>query len=303
MPPTVRFGLNVDPHAAGVPVTERIAGIADDAGLELVGVQDHPYLADHLDTFALLAWLAGRTRSVRLFPNVANLPLRPPAMLAKQAATIDALSDGRFELGLGAGAFTDAIAGMGGPRRARGPARSALSEAVDIIRASWAGRRYAHAGEHYALPNVRPGPRPAHDIGVWLGVTGPRAVRLVGAKADGWSVSMAYLPPARLSELNAAITAAAEEAGRDPAALTRLYNVAGRITDGGRGGAGESVPESEPGSVQGPPGLWVDTLARLHAERGMNAFVFWPDGDRERQSRRFAEEVVPAVRARLADGP
>jgi alkanesulfonate monooxygenase SsuD/methylene tetrahydromethanopterin reductase-like flavin-dependent oxidoreductase (luciferase family) len=302
VPPTVQFGLNVDPHAAGVPIAERIAGIADDAGLDLVGVQDHPYLADHLDTFALLAWLAGRTRSVRLFSNVANLPLRPPAMLAKQAATIDVLSGGRFELGLGAGAFTDAIVGMGGPRRARGPARAALSEAVDVIRASWAGRGYSHQGEHYALPSVRPGPRPAHEIGVWLGVLGPRSVRLVGAKADGWSVSSSYVAPARLTELNATITGAAEEAGRDPAALVRLYNVAGRITDGGPEGAGESVPADEPGAVQGPPRLWVDVLSALHVERGMNAFVFWPDGDRERQSRRFAEEVVPELRARLAAG-
>ena len=112
----VKFGLNVDPNTGGLPIAERIAAIADASALDLVGIQDHPYNADFTDTLTLITWLAARTRQVHLFPNVANLPLRPPAMLAKQAATLDVLSGGRFELGLGAGAFPDGIAGMGGPR-------------------------------------------------------------------------------------------------------------------------------------------------------------------------------------------
>jgi alkanesulfonate monooxygenase SsuD/methylene tetrahydromethanopterin reductase-like flavin-dependent oxidoreductase (luciferase family) len=95
MPQPVKFGLNVDPNTGGLPIAERIAAIADDSGLELVGIQDHPYNADFADTFTIIAWLAARTRNVHFFPNVANLPLRPPAMLAKQAATIDVLSGGR----------------------------------------------------------------------------------------------------------------------------------------------------------------------------------------------------------------
>jgi alkanesulfonate monooxygenase SsuD/methylene tetrahydromethanopterin reductase-like flavin-dependent oxidoreductase (luciferase family) len=290
--PPVRFGLNVDPHAAGVRAAERITAIAEAGGLEYVGVQDHPYKADFLDTFTLITWLAGRTSSVRFFPNVANLPLRPPAMLAKQAATIDALSGGRFELGLGAGAFADAIAGMGGPRRSPGPARAALSEAIDIIRAAWAGEPYHHEGEHYAVPGARPGPRPAHDIAIWLGATGPRALRLLGARADGWSVSSTYVPPERLPELNAVITESATEAGRDPGAIVRLYNVAGLITDTG--------PDDSQGTFRGPVTHWVDTLTRLHTEHGMNTFVYWPARDRERQSHLFAEEIAPAVRKRLS---
>jgi alkanesulfonate monooxygenase SsuD/methylene tetrahydromethanopterin reductase-like flavin-dependent oxidoreductase (luciferase family) len=132
-------------------------------------------------------------------------------MLAKQAATIDVLSGGRFELGLGAGAFHDGIAGMGGPRRTVAEARQALSEAIDIIRASWAGGPSRYAGQHYQVPDARPGPRPAHDAGIWLGVTGPRAVRLAGAKADGWSVSAPYVPPPRLAELGGILTESARE--------------------------------------------------------------------------------------------
>jgi len=170
----------------------------------------------------------------------------------------------------------------------------ALSEAIDIIRASWAGEPYSYQGSYYQVPGVRPGPRPAHDIGLWLGVVGPRAVRLVGAKADGWSVSAPYVPPERLPELNEIITSAARDAGRDPATITRLYNVMGLIT-----------PEDRD-AFNGPVERWAETLVTLHTESQMNAFVLWPSGDRERQSRLFAEQVVPAVReslARLAPPP
>ena len=82
---------------------------ADRLGLDLIGIQDHPYQRRFLDTFTLLSWVAAVTERVRVFPDVACLPLRPPAVLAKAAASIDLLSDGRFEMGLGAGAFWDAI--------------------------------------------------------------------------------------------------------------------------------------------------------------------------------------------------
>jgi alkanesulfonate monooxygenase SsuD/methylene tetrahydromethanopterin reductase-like flavin-dependent oxidoreductase (luciferase family) len=282
------FGLNVDPNTGGLAIAARIADIADSGGLEYVGIQDHPYNADFVDTLTLITWLASRTRTVHLFPNVADLPLRPPAMLGQQTATIDVLSGGRFELGLGAGGFPDAIAGMGGERRTPGVARRALSEAIDILRATWAGEQFRFEGTYYQVPGLQPGPAPAHPIGLWLGVTGPRAAALVGAKADGWSVSAPYVPPDRLPELNGIISDAARAAGRDPEQIVRLYNVMGLISPDDRG------------PFQGPAQRWVETLTSLYTEYQMNTFVFWPSGDRERQSRVFADEVVPAVREALA---
>jgi alkanesulfonate monooxygenase SsuD/methylene tetrahydromethanopterin reductase-like flavin-dependent oxidoreductase (luciferase family) len=284
----VRFGLNVDPNTGGLSIAERIAQIADVNGLDYVGVQDHPYNSTFIDTFTQLTWLAARTSHVHLFPNVANLALRPPTMLAKQAASIDVLTSGRFELGLGSGGFREAIAGMGGPLRTAVQARGALSEAIDILRAAWAGQPFYYRGKHYRAPSVQPGPRPAHEIGLWLGVIAPRSVSLVGTKADGWSVSAPYAPPARLPELNHIITTSAQQAGRDPDAIIRLYNVMGLIA------------ETDRDAFHGPVTRWVDTLTRLHTDYEMNAFVFWPTGDRERQSQLFAEQVVPAVREALA---
>ena len=284
----VAFGLNVDPNTDGLATAARIAAIADTSGLEYAGIQDHPYSPDLVDTLTQITWLAAHTNQVHLFPNVADLPLRPPAMLAKQAATIDILSGGRFELGLGAGAYHDGIAGLGGPRRTTGQARQALGEAIDIIRASWAGQPYSYEGQYYQVPQAQPGPRPAHDIGIWLGVSGPRAARLLGAKADGWSVTANYVPPERARELGDIITDAAAEAARDPARIVRLYNLMGLIT-----------PASQD-LLHGPAGQWIDTLAMLYTDVGMNTFVYWPDEDRERQSSIFAEEIAPAVRMALA---
>ncbi|HXJ26382.1 MAG TPA: LLM class flavin-dependent oxidoreductase [Streptosporangiaceae bacterium] len=286
----VRFGLNADPNIGGVAIAERITAIADSHGLELVGMQDHPYNDGFLDTFTLLTWLASKTASVHFVTNVANLPLRPPVMLAKQAATTDVLSGGRFELGLGAGAFWEGIAGMGGPHRAPRTALESLSEAIDILRAFWAGEPFGFRGQHYQAPSVRPAPKPAHGIGIWLGVRGPRAVRLAGAKADGWMVSSPMVTPDLLAELNEILTEGAEETGRDPAAITRLYNVMGLITSENKD------------DFNGPVERWVDTLTSLYTESGMNAFIYWPSGDRERQSRMFAAEVVPAVRSALGQG-
>ena len=81
--------------------------------------------------------MAARTGRFRLSGNVINLPLRPPAVLARAAASLDRLSGGHFELGLGAGAFWDAIEAMGGRPLTPGQAVEALGEAIDIIRAVW----------------------------------------------------------------------------------------------------------------------------------------------------------------------
>src|SRR5919198_2227788 len=113
----LEFGVSIVPAVDELDAARAIVRAAEAGGLDLVGIQDHPYQRRFLDTFALIATLLAETERLRFFPDVANLPLRPPAMLAKAAASLDALSGGRFELGLGAGAFLDAIDAMGGPRR------------------------------------------------------------------------------------------------------------------------------------------------------------------------------------------
>src|SRR5699024_4655079 len=208
----VQFGVFPTPRADSVQRLFEVGEPADGAGLDLMGVQDHPYQRRFLDTWSLMPMLLARTERVRVFPDVANLPLRRPALLAKAAASLDVLSGGRFELGLGAGSFWEAVAAMGGPNRTPREAADALLEAIEVIRAMWSGQRSVRfAGEHYQLSGVRPGPAPAHPIGVWLGVLGPRLLRELGRVADGWVPSSSYAPPEQLADKHARIDRGARE--------------------------------------------------------------------------------------------
>ncbi len=293
----IQFGFFLDPATGTPDRTMEIARILDDLGYDLIGIQDHPYQQKHYDAMALIGYVLAQTERIRVFPDVANLPLRPPAMLAKQAATLDQLSGGRFELGLGAGAFWDAIRAMGGPVREPREALGALREAVEIIRSSWAGTTLRHDGEIYRAVGARPGPLPAHDIGLWLGVLGPRALRLTGEVADGWVPSMSYVPPAQAVLSNAIIDGAARAAGRDPAAIRRIYNIGGDVTPVVEDGGGESDDDRQ---IVGPREHWVSVLTRLATDHGFSTFVLWgvPTAPRLRM---FIEDIAPAVRERVAE--
>ena len=134
----VRFGIFLTPEATDRPL--RLAALADELGYDIVGVQDHPYQRRFFDTWTLLTAIAMRTERITVFPDVANLPLRPPAMLAKAAASLDILSGGRLELGLGAGGFWNGIKAYDGPVRTPGESVSALEEAIQVMRLLWSGQ-------------------------------------------------------------------------------------------------------------------------------------------------------------------
>ncbi len=286
----VRFGANVDPTVSDPNWPLRLTQAIERAGLLYVGIQDHPYNSNFLDAWTLIATLLQATERVHIFPNVANLPLRPPVMLAKAAATLDVLSGGRVELGLGAGAYREGIEAMGGPGRSRGESVEALEEAVQIIRAFWSGTRSLRfEGKHYTVKGAHPGPLPLHSIGLWLGSLGPRSLRVLGRLADGWIPSSSYVPPEALPEKLRLIDAAALEAGRKAEEIRRIYNVMGMITNG-----------PMQGLFTGPVEYWVDELTRLVVEIGMDTFIYWPADDRMSQIEFFAAEVMPAVKDQVA---
>jgi alkanesulfonate monooxygenase SsuD/methylene tetrahydromethanopterin reductase-like flavin-dependent oxidoreductase (luciferase family) len=283
---TPSFGLFLTPAADSYPDLVRQAQAVERAGLDLIGIQDHPYQRRFLDTFALIADLLARTERVTIFPAVANLPLRLPATLAKLAASLDQMSGGRFELGLGAGAFWEGIEAMGGPRRAPGESVDALAEAIEIIRRSWSGERsVTFEGRHYEVKGYHPGPPPAHEVGIWLGAYRPRMLALTGRVADGWVPSHGYAPPDEVREMAKRVDDAAAEAGRDPRAVRRIYNLSGQIADG---------PVRE--RLQGPPEHWIETLTGFVVELGFDSFIYSPAEDVPGQIERFAQEVAPGVR-------
>src|SRR3954462_11683451 len=131
------FGTFITPQNQRPDEVIALAKLTERAGLDLATFQDHPYQPAFLDTWTLLSWVAAQTEPLRVAPNVLNLPLRQPAVLARSAASLDLLSGGRLELGLGAGAFWDPIVAMGGKKLTPGQAVDALSEAIDVIRQLW----------------------------------------------------------------------------------------------------------------------------------------------------------------------
>jgi alkanesulfonate monooxygenase SsuD/methylene tetrahydromethanopterin reductase-like flavin-dependent oxidoreductase (luciferase family) len=283
------FGTFITPQSGRPAHGVELARLTERAGLDLVTFQDHPYQPAFLDTWTLLTWVAAQTERVRVSANVLNLPLRPPAVVARAAASLDLLSGGRFELGLGAGSFWDPIEAMGGPRRTPGEAVDALEEAIDVIRAIWdpAERRGVYVdGEHYRVRGAKRGPAPAHDISIWLGALKPRMLRLIGRKADGWLPSLSYMEEGDLERGNRIIDEAAAEAGRDPRAIRRLLNVQGAFAPGNRG------------FLHGPPAQWVEELLPLALEVGVSTFILWSDDAGGIEL--FGQEVAPALREAVA---
>src|SRR2546423_8538210 len=114
----IRFGISIVPATESLDRIRELVRAADEASLDLVGIQDHPYQRHFLDTWSLIPTLLAETKRISFFTDAANHPLRPPAVMAKAAASLDVLSGGRFELGLGAGGLPGPVANIGGPRGA-----------------------------------------------------------------------------------------------------------------------------------------------------------------------------------------
>jgi alkanesulfonate monooxygenase SsuD/methylene tetrahydromethanopterin reductase-like flavin-dependent oxidoreductase (luciferase family) len=287
----LQFGTFITPAATPPEQAVALAKHSEALGYDLVTFQDHPYQPAFLDTWTLLSWVAGQTERVRIVTNVLNLPLRDPAVLARAAASLDLLSDGRFELSIGAGGFWDAIASLGGRRLTPGQSVVALEEAIAVIREIWATDKLGGvraAGDFYHVVGAKRGPAPAHDIGIWVGAYKPRMLEMIGPTADGWLPSLAYLPGgvADLTETNRRIDEGAAAAGRDASAVRRFLNVGGRFASTGRG------------FLDGPSPQWAEDLAGVTLTHGITGFIL--QADDAPSIERFAHEVAPATRDPVA---
>jgi len=266
----VQFGVFVSPIAEPAQHAAELALVAEAAGLDLVTFQDHPYNPQFLDTWTLIAYAASVTSRIHLAGNVLNLPLRDPVQLARATASLDRLSSGRIELGLGAGAFWDGIGAMGGKRLTAGQSIEALGEGIELIREVWKANEPTSVsmdGSHYRVEAAQRGPKPAHDIGIWVGAYKPRILRLTGRLADGWLPSLGYLPegPTSLTAMNAEIDDAAIAAGRHPSDIRRMLNINGQFL------------QQERGLFQGPVESWARQIVELERDYGISTFILASD--------------------------
>jgi probable F420-dependent oxidoreductase len=176
-----------------------------------------PVYRSVLDPVAAMAFAAAATSDIRLGVAVVNVPYVSPAYLAKQAATVDILSGGRLDLGLGLGWMPEEFAATGGSMERRG---ARAEEYVRVLRTLWGPQPAQFTGEFYSLPlaTTLPGPVQAGGPPILLGGLAPRALRRVGQVADGW-VTSSRADLSRIGESIDIVRSAAADADRDPAAI------------------------------------------------------------------------------------
>jgi probable F420-dependent oxidoreductase len=190
-----------------------------------------------LDPMVALGYAAARTARIRLGVAVINMPFVSPAYLAKQATTVDVLSGGRLDLGLGLGWMPEEFAATGASSARRG-ARG--EEYLAALRTLWADGAGSFDGEFYTIPAGRQDPRPVQRPGPPIllgGMSGP-AMRRAGRLADGW-ITSSFADLSAIGEAIGVIRAAASAAGRDPDAvriICRGVTLAGAEVKGPDGG-------------------------------------------------------------------
>jgi alkanesulfonate monooxygenase SsuD/methylene tetrahydromethanopterin reductase-like flavin-dependent oxidoreductase (luciferase family) len=285
----ITFGLSLYPSLDLVDDNTRLAQEADEAGLDYIAIQDHAYNREFLDTWTLISYLAAETERITFVPDVLDLQLRPPTIVAKAAASLSVLSGGRIVLGVGGGASADGIAGMGGQRRTPREMIAFTEEALGVMRRALDGGGVEFRSEQHAIEGYDAGPVPTAPVPLWLGANGKRMLEVTGRSSDGWvSPLSVYVRPADVPARQLTIDEAARAAGRAPADVRRVYNVVGMI--GPRAGGSGLI---------GDVGSWVDTLTDWAVDLGFDTFIFWPNVAAHSQLAMFADEVVPAVRERV----
>jgi len=223
----IGFGLPVAGAWADPEQLGRFAVRAEELGYHslwtfqrlLVGAEQEldPVYRSVLDPLVALTFAAARTSRVRLGVAVVNFPFVPPVYLAKQAATLDVLSAGRLDLGLGAGWSPVEFTAAGATPARRG---ARAEEYLGVLRTLWADEVSRFDGEFYSVPPSRMAPKPVQRPGppVLLGGSAEPALRRAGRLADGW-ISRSSADLSRIATDIATVRDAASAAGRDPAAV------------------------------------------------------------------------------------
>jgi probable F420-dependent oxidoreductase len=218
----------------------RFAQAAEEAGFSGIAFTDHPAPShkwltagghDALDPFAALSFVAGVTERLLLIPNIVVLPYRNPFVVAKAAATLDALSGGRFVLAVATGYLRSEYRSLGVDFERR---NQLFDEALEVLRGVWTTDEFAYTGSGFTASGVTAYPKPAH-IPLWLGGNSALTRRRVARSADGWNPFPAAPQLAKTARTQVLETLDdlvpmvehlrrhTEAAGRDPAAIDIVF--------------------------------------------------------------------------------
>jgi alkanesulfonate monooxygenase SsuD/methylene tetrahydromethanopterin reductase-like flavin-dependent oxidoreductase (luciferase family) len=282
-----------------------IAQAAEQAGFTGVSFSDRPH-DPILEGWTLATAIAARTERIRVFHTTLNVPYRFASVLAKEAAALDIISNGRLDLCLGAGgdANRPLYDSIGVPLAAPGERLRDLVDAIAIMRGMWANEKFSYKGRVYQVENAAGAPKPVQQpIPIWIGARMPRSLRITGQVADGFIKNGGWGSVEELKELNDAVSAAAVKAGRDPLSIRRILN--GALTyvakDSADGQAYRANAVQDAGSragqqVNGLIGSPEEIIESVKAYRaaGVDTFVvnFGP-GLALEQIAKFGAEVIP----------
>ncbi|HEX6361031.1 LLM class flavin-dependent oxidoreductase [Actinophytocola sp.] len=296
---SVLFGFGAHSGIDDGPELLRLTQQADQDGLDLFSLSDHPYLGERLDAYATVGYILGRTQRIAGFANVTNLPTRPAPMLARTVTSLSALSGGRVVLGMGAGGLWDRISALGVPRLSASAAVDAFEEAIVLVKKlSGGGPPVTHHGRYYQVDEIEPAPVAAPPV--WTGSVGPKSLAATGRVADGWIPGHAadWLSE-RYRTSRLIIDEAAAAVGRDPREVRTVFNFPGRITEKPLA----ATRDRDGRWIGGSPDQWIEELTGAVLEHDASGFMlFSPSGGTQDavSIARWAREIVPAVREAVA---
>ena len=230
---SISLGVHIGQQNLGMGELRALWRHLEDAGVDWISVWDHFYEAPyqgatqpHFEALATLGALAAETERVRIGCLVFYVGYRNPALLAKAATTLDHLSGGRFELGIGAGWHIWEASAYGYPFPDIGTRLDMLDEAAQVIRRLLDEERTTFSGRHFQVDDATCWPKPVQEhLPLWIGGRGERRTLDIAARhADGWNA--AYVSPAEFARLNGVLDHWCEEEERDPTDIARGVNVA-----------------------------------------------------------------------------
>ena len=312
----VSLGVHVGQQNMTMDAMRALWRRLDQAGVDWISAWDHLYEAPpkdgsepHFEAVATLGALAAETRQARLGCLVFYVGYRNPALLAKVATTLDHLSNGRFELGLGAGWHIWEANAHGYAFPDIGTRLDMLEEGVQVIRGMLTESRTTFSGRHYQVDNVSCLPAPVQPrLPIWIGGTGEkRTLQIAAQHADGWNA--AYLPPEEFSRLGLVLDQWCEETGREPASIQRgvnlMFHMAASSADARAADAnlheqwGDAAERMRGGALLGAPEQAVERLLAYAAAgaTSINVALRAPFPDDALSA--YLEEVLPAVRREL----
>lgn len=295
-----------------------VAQEAERTGLRALWLSDHLFLnkdsvaTDCLEAWTTLAALAAQTSTLRLGVMVTSQSYRNPALLAKIAAGVDQISNGRLEFGIGAGWKEIEYRAYGYDFPPAGVRVDQLAEALEIVTRMWTEERATFAGKHYRIEGALSSPKPVQSpLPIWIGGRKPRVLRLGAryAQVFNWLPEGGFPTPEQTRGGMRDIDAACRATGREPATLRRgvfLYAVIGDTeADANRivaevASRAKAKPDewrrTRPGAIVGSPEQVAAGL-RAHAAAGaQDANVMFPYGHDLTMTRLLGEKVAPALR-------